>query len=257
MDRESPHLSPVDVEELAQYRALSWLAIASLIFGLLSFLAVFAVAGWFLPVVAVLTGAGALVAINRSDSSLTGRAAAQWGLALGLVFGAWGVSAFALEQYLLFRQARQNSAYWVDLVQQGELYHAHQLQLPFYERQPPRANLERHYSKTPDAATMQMQMEPSRSPRDELEAFFQQQPLEQLIEIGREGELRYDGSLRIIQDAANQKVGQRYSLIYREDGKRQILPFTILMERMYDSAAGRYVWRVEQVVRREDEHFLR
>ena len=68
-----------------EYRALSGLAVTSLVAGVLSPAALGSIMFVVIPATAVVTGLAALRQISRGDT-LTGRTMAKWGLNLGLAF---------------------------------------------------------------------------------------------------------------------------------------------------------------------------
>src|SRR4051794_6272658 len=72
-----------------QYRALSSLAVASLVVGALSCLALFDFSLAVIPITGTLAGAWALRSIRQRDGELTGRRLAWTGIVLSLLF--WGV----------------------------------------------------------------------------------------------------------------------------------------------------------------------
>lgn len=84
---ETPESAPSDYE---QYRPLATSAVASLIVGLLSFLAILDWTLVAIPVIGVAVSLVALLKIRRSRGELTGAAMAQTGLALSSLFAVAG-----------------------------------------------------------------------------------------------------------------------------------------------------------------------
>ena len=85
--RRTDQIGSVIENELPAYRAISRLAVFSLIFG---FLALFSFAHWFFylfAVLAIVAGIAANVTIKRYPDMLTGRGLASAGIAMGLIFG--------------------------------------------------------------------------------------------------------------------------------------------------------------------------
>ena len=94
--------------ELPTYRAISPMAVASLILGLLSALnfASWSLAWLSVAVMAILTGMIALRRIGRMPDTLTGRSFAQAGVAMGLVFGVASQALFGWQLWDLRREVR-------------------------------------------------------------------------------------------------------------------------------------------------------
>jgi hypothetical protein len=84
-------------EEYEQYRALSTSAVASLIVGLLSSLAILDWPLVAIPLVGIPLAAFALVKIRRHSDELTGRGLARTGLALSLFFAVVGPARLTYE----------------------------------------------------------------------------------------------------------------------------------------------------------------
>ena len=83
-----PRLSDSDDAELAQYQAVSGLAVVALIFGLLAPLAVVHRSFWLIPLTGILLSLLALRQIARDVPARIGRKAARVGLAISMLSGA-------------------------------------------------------------------------------------------------------------------------------------------------------------------------
>ena len=127
-DRSPPMFDAAD-EEVARYRALSSLAVAGLLAGLLSPLAMFAPVLWLVPLAAVVLSGLALRRIAARWPELVGRPAALAGLMLGVAFLVAAPVDDLVYRYFLRQQARQFAEIWIDAVRHGEVYKAHQLML--------------------------------------------------------------------------------------------------------------------------------
>lgn len=102
-----PVLTPAVENEIPAYRAISPLAVGSLLFGLASFLC-FASQGFqFASIMAVVLGALALRKIQRRPDELTGRGLAQLGLALGLACGLSSATFNVVQDFILRSQAEK------------------------------------------------------------------------------------------------------------------------------------------------------
>ncbi|NQT37619.1 MAG: hypothetical protein HQ581_09030 [Planctomycetes bacterium] len=122
--------------DLAEYRSVSGIAVAGLVFGVLSLGAMVDPLAWILPLVGILFCATALVHIAGSDRSLIGRKAALVGLALSVTFGTAGPVELFCSRWLVRREARQFAEAWFEYLRQGEPHKAHQLTLPLADRLP-------------------------------------------------------------------------------------------------------------------------
>lgn len=108
-----------DLEQVAEYRSVSALAIISLLFGLASPLCLV----WPLLLVIPLVGAAlslvALLRIAASDGVLAGRWAAVAGLALCVGFGAAAITRERVTRLLRTRQAAAFAHDWIAMVVAG------------------------------------------------------------------------------------------------------------------------------------------
>lgn len=98
------YVSPIE-NELPSYRAISPMAVGSLIFGLLSALAYADLKFTIAAVIAIGLGAIALLRIRKQPDVLTGAALAQVGLALGLIFGLSAATITYTQIFLLKQRA--------------------------------------------------------------------------------------------------------------------------------------------------------
>lgn len=121
---------------MAEYRSVSGIAVAGLVFGTLSLGAMVDPLAWILPTVGIGFSATALVRIAGSDGSLIGRKAALVGLALSVTFGTAGPVEWFCSRWLVRREARQFTEAWFEYLRQGDPHKAHQLTLPLADRQP-------------------------------------------------------------------------------------------------------------------------
>jgi hypothetical protein len=124
---QQPAFHTEDVDQVDNYRTLSVLAIASLLFGLVS--PVCFAAPVFLPIPLFGT-ALSLVALRRiavSEGALAGKWAAATGLALCIASAAAIVSYAQVTRFLHTSQARQLGQKWVELIVSGNTQEAFQL----------------------------------------------------------------------------------------------------------------------------------
>jgi hypothetical protein len=83
------------------------------------------------------------------------------------------------------------------------------------------------------------------------EAFFDHAPLSEIVRIGRQGQLRFEGDLDIdvAHDGGKRMdvVVLRYAIDYEDDGKPQTLSFLVSVGRRYDAERREAGWNVRDV----------
>ncbi len=112
---------PPDENVVSTYRAITPLAIASLIFGMVaicSFLSPwFALSG----ALAIVSGVMAIRAIRRLPEALTGERMANTGIALGLLFSLAALTIAFMQMWIIDREATKFARGYVDAVQSAAL----------------------------------------------------------------------------------------------------------------------------------------
>jgi hypothetical protein len=234
-DRSSaPRFDPAD-EALLGYRALSSLAVAGLLAGLLSPLVLLSVWWWPAPVAAVVLSGLALrrMATNRPD--LVGRPAALAGLLLGAAFLVAAPVDDFVYRYFFRREARQFAQVWFDIVSHGgtyKVYKAHCLTLPAKQRWPLDSNL----------ATFYLQ---NKSRQMLLTDFVKQPAIRTLFALGTKAKVRFYETVAEEGDA----VKQIYAVTYPDEQQRPTSFFvTLVMQRTVDAGTGRADWTLANVV---------
>jgi hypothetical protein len=170
VDPNPPSATPVEAaieNEIPTYRAISSLAILSLILGLI---ALFSLIESFFIGVAVLAVAAGLYAdwkIRRLPDVLTGRTLAQAGVALGLIAGLGAVTLGYIQSFIRDREAAQFARQYAQILKNRSI-----AECLFY-RLPPEARKD----SSPEAAMDQFQKMSRRDPR-----MFQEQvrPMDEL-----------------------------------------------------------------------------
>jgi hypothetical protein len=136
-------------EEILRYRPISKLAVAALICGLLSALAIVDLYFLIVALAGVLLGALALGRIRRNASALIGRKAALCGLLLSILFGAAGWSDWAAYRWMIRREARQFADLWFGFLAKNEPEKAFQLTIDPKYRWPLDETLADYYRASP------------------------------------------------------------------------------------------------------------
>ena len=114
----------------ADYRPVSPLAVAALAAGLVSSLALLSRTAWVVPIVGVGLAAAALADIRRSDGRKAGRLAALAGLALSLGCGTQAVTAAVVSRWISGGRAAAAATLWIDAVREGRLGDAMRVCVP-------------------------------------------------------------------------------------------------------------------------------
>jgi Domain of unknown function (DUF4190) len=167
---ESGAASPIE-NEIPAYRAISPLAITSLILGALSILSF---AHWFFLSFAVAAlGLGFLAdrKINRFSDVLTGRGFAHAGIGLGLIFGLASVTTSAVQGYLRSSAATRFATAYAQVLQDKSMEDALWYQAPPEERKKktPGQIAKEMREGMPDPAAFEMQTGPLRKLKSRLE----------------------------------------------------------------------------------------
>lgn len=235
-----PHigLSSVEAENVVRYRTVSRIAVVSLLLGILSAAAIVSRLMWCVPIAGVTLAIVALRTISRNESLVLGRGAAQVGLALSLLFLASATTGHLVRQRTLSRQAMPHMSKWIEMVRDGRLREAHQLHLPQEERQQLGSNLQNYY-------------EADRRAREDMDVFFDRSPLDKIIELGRQGELRFvaDEDVAPVHESGEDAdvIVQRYAIDYELDGEPQTLSFVVAIDRVYNAYDGQARWRIRDI----------
>ena len=117
----SPAASTAIENEIPAYRAISPLAIVSLILGLLSLLSF--TDAWFLALSGLAVVAGLLAdrKIQRMPDVFTGRRIAQAGMALGLIFGLSSITVGVVQSYLRKTEVSRFGRMYAELLEDGSV----------------------------------------------------------------------------------------------------------------------------------------
>ena len=132
-------------EQLVRYRALHKLAVLALLLGLASALTLIHPLLLFIPAAGAACALVALRTIRANPEEWTGASFAIAGLVLSLFFLGWGVGWSYTRPARIARQTEEFARDWLKLVQQNELYAAHQLRQPAASRAPMTSRLDDFY----------------------------------------------------------------------------------------------------------------
>lgn len=112
-------VQPVIENEIPAYRAISRLAVLSLVLGVLSVFCFADLTFLVAAVAAVVTGYLAERRIQRLPEILTGRGLAQAGLALGLIFGLAALTTDQVQSFLRKRDATRFANLYIGVLKKG------------------------------------------------------------------------------------------------------------------------------------------
>jgi hypothetical protein len=132
-----PAFQAEDLDQVANYRAMSGLAIVSLLFGLASPVCFTAPVFLSIPLFGAALSLLALRRIADSDGGLAGRWAAAAGLALCVASAATAISYAEVTRYVRTRQATQLGYQWLGLLTSGKVQDAYQLTVDSTRPAPP------------------------------------------------------------------------------------------------------------------------
>jgi hypothetical protein len=105
--------------EVSGYRPVSSLAVAALIVGCVSALALVSPVFWVVPLVGAALALVAVRDVTRSGVAKAGGLAAVAGLALSLGFGSQAVTAAAMARWLAAARAESAARFWLDALCDG------------------------------------------------------------------------------------------------------------------------------------------
>jgi len=227
-------MAAAEVADQDNYRAVSRWAVASLLFGLASPLALIGPFVWLLPWLGVAVAVVALRRLAEPESETIGRGAALTGLALCLVLGTAAPTRQMTFHWYLHREARDVALYWFKLLANNEPHKAYQLEQLPATRAPLDEHLWDHYRANEDDRTG-------------LEAFVSKPVVHALLALGpaahvhlwqREGQGTRGNRAEVVQ---------LYAISYRQKGQRKTFFCLMTLERISDRKTGRFGWYVKDV----------
>ena len=125
--------SPIE-NEIAAYRAISPLAVASLILGLLAGLSFADTTFLIAAALAVVVGGYAEWKINRMPDVLTGHGFARAGITLGLIFGLSSVTISGVGEYVVRQDASKFAKELTEVMKTRDLPNVVFLKVPYSQR---------------------------------------------------------------------------------------------------------------------------
>jgi hypothetical protein len=107
------------VDATVDYRPVSPLAVAALVAGCASTLAVITRFAWAVPLVGIALAAAALADVARPEARKAGRLAALAALALSMGFGAQAVTGQFVDRWIMASRAKAAARAWIEALREG------------------------------------------------------------------------------------------------------------------------------------------
>ena len=229
-------------EEATRYRAVSSLAVAGLLIGLLAPLAMWTAVLWPVPLVAMAVSGLALRRIAIRWPELVGRPAAWAGLLLGTTFLVAAPVDDYLYRYYVRQQARQFAEIWIAAVRNAkehheDVYKAHHLMLDPRQRHPLESDLSVYYRQNEKLQRT-------------LNVFRHEPTMRTLFALGPAAEFRFYETANEGPDFAQ----LTYAVTYPDEEKepktrtaKKTFFITLLIQRSVDTGSGRTNWTLLHV----------
>lgn len=197
-----------DDASATSYRAISAMAVASLLVGLLSVLAFWHPVLWIVPIAGVTLGLLAIARIDRRDSELLGRGLAVVAICLSLIMLSAATSRYGLLNYRARVAARELGFRWFDALRDGNPELASQLSLEPLKREPEGTDLAAFYRSEPGAL-------------DHLRKFVADPVIKAMLTLGPKARVRYVETKGHVDDGRKERLAGIYAVTYEEDGERK------------------------------------
>lgn len=256
-DDSRVRFSDLEGEEVAEYAPVSLMAIAALILGLLSAVALLHPLMNVLCIVAVAVSIQAIRKIRYGEIRQSGVMLAWIGLGAALFFSSWSVSREYVRQRIMYGHARQFAEQWLALVRDNKLFEAHELHLMPELRAARGRSLASHYAPRakPDieairadprsgsadrAPEMMEMMEPS--PHDKLQQLLDSPEGKRLVALGNQMSFEFESNYSLTTAGSIPESVQVIYLVRGADHSSDQFRLKLILERFVDSATAD--WRL-------------
>lgn len=213
------------------YRALSLWAMAALVLGLLSGIAVFSPLLGIVPLAAIGVGCHALWRISVNSDRLSGRWMAIAPLILAPLFLGWGVSRDFSRRESLYEHAREFTDDWLGILNRKETYLAHQLRVTGKQRLDLHMNMEVAYQGNETAS-------------DDFKMFVSQSPIKEILAAAPAVEFRFVDFVSHKHSGFTDTIAMQYVYETASAPKTQIW---ITAQRTFSVYTGRSDWQITDV----------
>ena len=219
-----------DERPLAEYRAVSRMAIFALLLGGASALTLIHPLLSIVPLAAIACSVVAVRAIATSDGQLVGKRLALAGLCLATLFLGWGLAQYTVRQAALVGQAQRVCDGWLALIRRGELQAAHQLMQPAGQRLSSKEALAKNYEANEEA-------------RKNLQSFVSAAPIREFILLGPESQFRFDSVAAQYREGFMDYVILKYTFGGAGESSAGT-PIWITVMRSVDEKTGTAEWMI-------------
>jgi hypothetical protein len=221
--------------DVAAYHAVSGLAIAGLLLGLLAPLALVSQAAWVLAIAGVVVNVVALRRIAAMAPALVGRKAALVGLTLSAIFFAAVPAGWVWCRRLVREEARQSAAIWFDYLRAGQPHKAYELTLSPGSR-----------DRLDD--TLWDLFREDTEEWIELDRFIRRPEIRTLIALRDKATVRYYDTESQWSDRDVDHVYQTYAVTFPESEGLKTFFIGLLMDRAVDPGTGHAYWQIGRVI---------
>jgi hypothetical protein len=238
-DIHQPRLIEPSDAEFAEYRSISGWAVAGLIIGLLSPLALADPLLWATPVIAGIVCIQAFRHIRQNAPAMIGRKAAWAGLCLAALSLSATTSDWFYYRWRISDEARQVAMYWFELLAKNRPEFAFQLTLSPKESHPLDERIWDFYvddQKLQWSTALKKYVAPGKpgeSPN----------LVRTLLALGDSTHVRYLKTLNQLDDGSQMAIDQLYAVTFEDSGEKKTFFVTIRLTR-YCMSNGRASWQM-------------
>lgn len=226
-------LSDAHDSEVAQYKAVSGLAVTALIAGLLAPLALVLSVAQVIPPTGIVLSALALWQIFRKAPALIGRKAAMFGLVSSVLFAAAVPSQQIVYRCLMYSEARQFTALWFDMLRRNQPYMAYAL------RESPA------YRQTLTEESRGDFSDPRE--REEFDNWLARPAIKSLLILADRAQVRLYENQRYFTEHDRDAVDQVYAVTYQEDGQKKSFFVRLSLRRSQLADSNQHDWYVANI----------
>ena len=218
-------------DDVLGYQAVSGLAVAGLILGVVAAVAFIHPLLWLVPAAGILVAGLALRRIARDAPALIGRKAALAGLMLAMFCATAAPSGWSAYRGFMRREARQFARVWFDFLRRDEPHKAHQL------TRHPRYRL-------PLDESLWVAYEEGSDPRNELENYVSRPEVRALLALGDKARVRYYDTEGQGREEGCDVVYQVYAVTCDEAGGKKTFFIGVALKRYRLQGTRRAFWRI-------------
>ena len=220
-----------DQETMGEYRRMSVLAAASLVFGILSIGSTVYPGVWIVPIIGVVFGVFGLRSIRKNDD-VSGALPAWTGILLALFFLSCAMAQYYFDRWVIYAESKEVAQRWLQLVADGESMIAHQAMLHPAQRQPTGFSVDDYYSMDTTA-------------RKDMEALFSKPPTSEIVALGKDAKITFVGN--VTQDVSIGKA-KLIRQVFRVTGAEgEPVEAMLSLTREYRPDLGRATWIVADI----------